>query len=141
MLAKYNKFYAPTYRDDFFNDFVSSRYYGRGYASTPAVNIKEENDEFRIDVAAAGLSKSDFKISIDSDILTISAERNESENEKNENYTRREFNFTSFSRSFQLNDSIDQDQIVADHKDGVLTIHLPKKKESVKPGPKNIEIS
>jgi HSP20 family protein len=140
MLTKNNKCYAPTYRDDFFNDFVSSRYYGRGYASTPAVNIKEENDEFIIDVAAAGLSKNDFKIDIESDILTISAERKDDKKEKSDSYTRREFNFASFSRKFQLNDSIDQDQIKADHADGVLTIHLPKKEESVKPGPKSIEI-
>ncbi len=141
MLAKYNKCYSPAYRDDFFNDFVSSRYYGKGYASTPAVNIKEEKDEFLIDVAAAGLSKNDFKIDVDSDILTVSAERKDENSEKDDSYTRREFNFTSFSRNFKLDDSIDQDQIKASHKDGVLTIHLPKKEEALKTGPKSIEIS
>jgi HSP20 family protein len=141
MLANYNKCYVPTYRDDFFNDFVSSRFYGSGYASTPAVNIIEENDEFRIDVAAAGLSKNDFKIDLDADVLTISTEKKEDKKEAKDNYTRREFNFTSFSRSFKLNDTIDQEQIKAEQVDGILTIHLAKKEESVKPGPKSIDIS
>ena len=141
MLTKYNKCYVPSYRDDFFNDFVSSRYYGSGYGSTPAVNIIEENDEFRIDVAAAGLSKDDFKIDLDSEIITISAEKKNEKTDSKKNYTRREFNFASFQRSFKLTDSIDQEKIKAEHHDGVLTIHLPKKEESVKAGPKSINIS
>lgn len=140
MLAKYNKCYVPTYRDDFFNDFVSSRYYGSGYASTPAVNIIEDTDEYKIEVAAAGLSKKDFKIDLDGDLLTISSERKEDKKENNEKFARREFNYSSFSRSFRLNDSIDQDQIKAEHADGVLTIKLPKKEEALKRGPINIEI-
>ena len=138
MLAKYNKCYVPAYGDDFFNDSVSRRYYGSGFASTPAVNIVEENDEFRIDVAAAGLSKNDFKIDLDADILTISAEKKQEKDEKKDAYTRREFNFASFSRSFKLNDKIDQEKLKAEHKDGILTIHLPKKEEAVKSGPKSI---
>lgn len=141
MLAKYNRCYTPAYRDDFFNDFVSGRYYGRGYASTPAVNISEENDEFRIEVAAPGLAKGDFRIDLNNDVLTVSSERKDEKREKKENYTRREFNFSSFSRSFKLTDAVDQDQINAVHVDGVLTIHLPKKEETVKAGPKSIEIS
>jgi len=141
MLAKYNKSYAPAYRDDFFNDLVSRKYYGRNYASTPAVNIIESKDGFRIDVAAAGLSKNDFKIDIDEDILTISAKKEEDTKENEPNYTRREFNFTSFSRSFVLDETIDQDGIKAEHVDGILKIHLPKKEEMVKKGPKNIRIS
>lgn len=141
MLTKYNKCYAPSYRDDFFNDIVSRRYYGDGYASTPAVNIIEENNEFRIDVAAAGLSKKDFNIDLDADILTISAEKKVEKEVKNDAYTRREFNFGTFSRSFKMNDSIDQDQIRAEHKDGILTLHLPKKETAVNAGPKSIEIS
>ena len=141
MIAKYNKCYVPANGDDFFNDFVSRRYYGGGFASTPAVNIVEENDEFRIDVAAAGLSKNDFKIDLDADILTISAEKKEDKKDKKDAYTRREFNYASFSRSFKMNESIDQEQLSAEHHDGVLTIRLPKKEDSVKPGPKSIEIS
>jgi HSP20 family protein len=140
MISKYNKCYTPAYRDDFFNDFVSRRYYGSGYASTPAVNIIEENDEFRIDIAAAGLSKSDFKIDLEMDILTISAEMKEDNNEQKKNFTRREFNYASFKRSFQLNDKIDTSSIEAKHSDGVLSIHLPKKEEALKPEPRSIKI-
>ena len=141
MLVKYNKCNVPAYRDDFFNDFVSRRYYGHGFGHTPAVNIIEEDQEFRIDVAAAGLAKKDFKINVEDDILTISAERKEEKKERKNNYARREFNYGSFSRSFSLGESIDQDSIKAEHQDGVLTIHLPKKEEALKPAPKEIEIS
>lgn len=141
MLAKYNKFYTPAFKDDFFNDLVGRRYYGNGYGSMPAVNIIEENDGFRIDVAAAGLSKADFKIDLNNDILTISAERKEEKNEEKQNYTRREFNFGTFSRSFQLNEDINQEAIKAEHNNGILTVHLPKKEESLKSGPKSIKIA
>lgn len=140
MLAKYNRYYTPAFSDDFFNDLVGRRYYGKGYGSVPAVNIVEENEGFRIDVAAAGLSKKDFNINIENDVLTISAERKEEKKESKKNYTRREFNYGSFSRSFQLNEDIDQESIKAQHENGVLSIHLPKKEESVKPGPRAIEI-
>lgn len=140
MLTKYNKCYVPENRDDFFNDMVSRRYYGRGYASAPAVNIIEEKDGFRIDVAAAGLSKDDFKIDLDNDILTVSSKGNEEDKGEANLYTRREFNFTSFSRSFRLDDSIDQEGIKASHAEGILKIHLPKKEEAVAKGPKTIEI-
>lgn len=141
MIAKYRNCYSPAYRDDFFNDLVSQKYYGRGFASTPAVNIIEENDGFRIDVAAAGLSKDDFKIHLEDDVLTVSAAKDQDKKDTQSNYTRREFNYTSFSRSFQLDESIDQENVKAEHKDGILKIHLPKREESVKQGPKSIEIA
>ena len=141
MLAKYRNCYSPAYRDDFFNDLVSQRYYGRGFASTPAVNIIEENDGFRIEVAAAGLSRKDFKIHMEDNVLTVSAEKEQDKKEKKNHYTRREFNYASFSRSFKMDESIDQEGVKAEHRDGILMIHLPKKEESVKQGPKSIEIS
>ena len=140
MLVKYNKCYTPTYRDDFFNDRVSSRYYGEGFASKPAVNIIEEDDAFRIEVAAAGLSRKDFSISLEQDILTVSADKKEKKRDKQDSYTRREFNYTNFSRSFRIDESIDQEKLQAKHADGILTIYLPKKEEAAQPGPRNIEI-
>lgn len=142
MITKYNnnRCYVPAFSDDFFNDFVSRRYYGSNYASTPAVNIVEEKNEFRIDVAAAGLAKDDIKIDLDNDILTISSEKKASKSEKTDQYTRREFNFAAFKRSFQMPDTIEQEAIRAEHQDGILTVHLPKREEAVKPGPKSIEI-
>lgn len=141
MIAKYRNCYSPAYRDDFFNDMVSQKYYGRGFASTPAVNIIEENDGFRIDVAAAGLSKDDFKIHLEDDVLTVSASKEQDKKDEQDKYTRREFNYTSFSRSFQLDESIDQENVKAEHVDGILKIRLPKREESLKQGPKSIEIS
>ena len=140
MLTTYNRILKPAYNDDFFNDLVSRKYYGNNFATTPAVNIIENNDEFMIEVAAAGLSKKDFKIDVNNDLLSISAEHKEDKKERKQNYTRREFNYESFSRSFKLNEDIDQSKIKASHTDGILTIHLPKKEESVKQGPRNIEI-
>ncbi len=142
MLVKYNKCDSPAYRDDFFNDMVSQRYYGRGFASVPAVNIIEENDSFRIDVAAAGLSKKDFRINVENDLLTVSAEKNENEKEDRKDlYTRREFNYTNFSRSFRLDETIDKEGIKAKHADGILTIRLPKKETAIEKGPKQIDIA
>ena len=77
MLTTYNKILKPAYHDDFFNDLVSRRYYGNNFATSPAVNIIEENDEFRIEVAAAGLSKKDIKIDLNDNVLSISAEHTE----------------------------------------------------------------
>lgn len=141
MIAKYRNCYAPAYRDDFFNDRVSQKYYGRGFASTPAVNIIEENDGFRIEVAAAGLSKDDFRIHLEDDVLTVSAEKEQDGKDEQGKYTRREFNYTSFKRSFRLDDSIDQEAVKAEHANGILKIHLSKREEAVKQGPKSIEIS
>jgi HSP20 family protein len=141
MIAKYRNCYSPAYRDDFFNDQVSQKYYGRGFASTPAVNIIEENDGFRIEVAAAGLSKEDFKIHLEDDVLTVSAEKEQDEKDAQGKYTRREFNYTSFKRSFRLDETIDQERVEAEHKDGILNIRLSKREDSVKQGPKSIEIS
>lgn len=141
MIAKYRNCYAPANRDDFFNDMVSQKYYGRGFASIPAVNIIEENDGFRIEVAAAGLSKEDFKIDLEDDVLTVSAEKEQDGKDAQGKYTRREFNYTSFKRSFRLDETIDQERVAAEHTDGILKIRLSKREESVKQGPKSIEIS
>ncbi len=140
MLVKYNKCNAPVYKDDFFNDFVSRRYYGSGYGSSPAVNIIEEADAFIIDVAAAGLSKDDFKIELADDVLTISSDKKEDKKSESNNYTRREFYYGSFTRSFRMNDSIDREAIRAEHIDGILRIHLPKLEEAKKTGPRSIDI-
>ena len=102
--------------------------------STPAVNIVETKDEFKIEVAAPGLNKDDFKINLENNELTISANKEIKNEEKNESYTRREFGYSSFTRSFTLPETIQGEKISAGHKDGILTIHVPKKEEA-KPKP------
>ena len=104
-----------------------------------ASEILEENG-YRIDVAVPGLSKKDFNIDLENDVLTISSEQKENKNEKKHNYMRREFSYTSFKRSFQLPETIDQENIKASHDAGILTIQLPKKEEVVQKAPKTIEI-
>ncbi len=98
----------------------------------PAVNIKEENDKFVLEMAAPGMNKDDFKIDLDNYQLTISSEQKKEKKEKEDNYTRREFVYSSFSRSFTLPKTIDIDKIKADYKNGILSLTLPKKEEEAK---------
>lgn len=97
---------------------------------TPSVNICETEDKFGLELAAPGLKKEDFNINLDNNVLTISAElKNESE-EKSEKLIRREFNFSSFNRSFSLPKMIDLDNIKADYTNGILKVTLPKREEA-----------
>lgn len=106
----------------------------------PAVNIVEEKDDFRIEVAAPGLDKKDFKIDLNNNVLTISSEKNDEKEEKSERFMRREFSYSSFKRSFTLPETAQVDKIVANHKNGILQITIPKKEEArVKP-PRQIAI-
>ena len=98
----------------------------------PAVNIKEENDKFVLEMAAPGMNKDDFKIDLDNYQLSISSEQKKEKKEKEDNYTRREFVYSSFSRSFTLPKTIDIDKIKADYKNGILSLTLPKKEEEAK---------
>jgi HSP20 family protein len=109
--------------------------------ATPAVNIVESKDDYRIEVAAPGLDKSDFKIDLENNLLTISAEKEDKQEEKNEQYVRREFNYSSFSRSFTLSDVMSADKITAQHKDGVLHVIIPKKEEAKEKPARTIKIS
>ena len=141
MLARINKNYVPAYWDDFFNDrvFNNNTQTQRKNAS-PAVNIIEADNDFKIEVAVPGLSRNDFNIEVEDDVLNIFSVEKETEEDKMPNYTRREFNFSSFKRSFQLPETIDQDQIKASHKEGVLSITLVKKEEEVQKAPKQIVV-
>ena len=141
MLARINKNYVPAYWDDFFNDrvFDNNNQTQRKNAA-PAVNIIEADNDFKIEVAVPGLSRNDFHIEVEDDVLTISSVEKENKEEKMPNYTRREFNFSSFKRSFQLPETIDQDQIKAGHKEGVLSITLVKKEEEIQKAPKQIKV-
>lgn len=104
-------------------------------ASVPSVNIKENERDFELELAVPGRKKEDFNIEVDNNVLTISSEL-KSENEVSEdNYTRREFGFSSFKRAFTLPETIDEDKIKADYLDGILKFTLPKRKEAL-PKPK-----
>lgn len=98
----------------------------------PAVNISDEKDAYKISLAAPGLKKEDFKIDIDENLLTISSEKEENKEEQKARHTRREYNYSSFSRSFTLPEDIKQESIDARYADGVLLVYLPKKEEAKK---------
>jgi HSP20 family protein len=126
------------FSDMFENDFFSNRF----PANLPAVNIKESNNEYRVEVAAPGLKKEDFKISVEEDMIHISAEHEEKKEEKDEDYTRREYNYNSFSRSFTLPEGIREGDINARYENGILMLELPKKEEDkMKAGKKEIKVS
>lgn len=104
------------------------------------VNIKETDSTFELEVAAPGLKKEDLNVNLDNNLLTISAESKSEHQENKDQYAFQEFNYSSFRRSFQLPDNIDQNAINAKHENGVLTIVLPKK-TTVETAAKAIEIS
>lgn len=107
----------------------------------PAVNIKENADEFFLEIAVPGMKKSDFNIDVENKILSISSENKEEHEEQKENYTRREFGYSSFKRTFTLPDAIESDKISAQYKDGILIVHLPKREEAKEKPAKRINVS
>ena len=127
-----------TWFDDYFTkewrDMPEFRF-THSNASTPATNIIENENEFVIELAVPGMKKDEFKIELDKNILTISSENKEDKEEKKENYTRQEFNFRTFSKSFTLPlEKVESDQIKAKLKNGILNVEIPKKEEA-KPKP------
>jgi HSP20 family protein len=97
--------------------------------NVPSVNVTQSENGFNIELAAPGLNKEDFKINVEKDRLTVSSEKQHEEEVSEEKYTRREFNYSSFSRSFYLPKSIDREAIEASYENGVLKLSLPKKQE------------
>lgn len=126
----------PTLFDDaFFKDFFEVSPRTIANTSVPAVNVKENDNEFTVELAAPGLGKEDFKISIEEGILTISSESKSEEVSQDDEgrYTRKEFSYSSFSRSFTLDEQhVDTENIKANYDAGVLKLVLPKKVEAEK---------
>ncbi len=119
--------------DDFFADdfFVRDR-------NIPAMNVKENKEDFEVELAVPGFSKKDIEVTMEDDVLHICAKKSKEEVEEDEEYTRREFNYSSFDRKLQLPTSVDQkEKVKATYKDGILTLNLIKKEEA-KEQPKRI---
>jgi HSP20 family protein len=107
----------------------------------PKVNIKETDEGFEVEMAVPGFKKDNFNISVENEELLISAEVEENNEEKNEQFTRREFGYASFQRTFVLPESVDGEKIKASYEDGILNVMLPKKEEA-KPKPaRTIKVS
>jgi HSP20 family protein len=120
----FRPYYMPNlFDDDFFKGLTNSR------SSMPAVNIREDEKNYSIDLAIPGMDKKDLKIDINEDVLTISSEKKSENEEENDGYKRREFSYSSFCRSFYIPDNADKEKIEASYKDGVLNITLPKQEE------------
>ncbi|WP_425236292.1 Hsp20/alpha crystallin family protein [Ulvibacterium sp.] len=107
----------------------------------PAVNIKENEADYELELAVPGRTKEDFNIEVDDNVLTISAEAKSEKTKSEENYTRREFGFYSFKRAFTLPETIDEDKIKASYTDGLLKFVLPKKEEALPKPKRMIELS
>ena len=109
--------------------------------SLPKVNIKEESEAYIVEMAVPGLKKSDFNIDIDNKTLSISAELEEDSQKEEDGYTRREFGYSSFKRTFTLPETVDDEKIEAKYNEGILFVTLPKREEAKQKPPRNIEIS
>lgn len=147
-LIKKNSF-LPTI-PQFFDDFFTKDIYDWGFQNNsstnttlPTVNIVENNDAFTVEMAAPGMEKKDFHIELNNEVLTISSEREENNELKNgDRYTRREFSYQSFVRSFHLPKSVvDESKIVAKYENGMLRVSIPKKEEAKTLPPRRIAIA
>lgn len=151
-LVKRNGLFPSTVNksvNTFFDDFItkdlfdwSDKNFVALGSNLPSVNLKETDKQIEFELAAPGMKKEDFKVEIDNDILMISSEKEEEKEEvrKADHYVRREFNYQSFCRTFSLPDTIDENKIEANYKDGILHVIVPKKDGAKKRAVKNISI-
>lgn len=134
-LARTNDLKIPSVFDDFlrpWNDWFDGGSYLTRPTTVPSVNVVESKDDYKLSLAVPGMKKSDFKIDMTGNLLTISSEKEEKKEEKDENYSREEYNYSSFSRSFTLPEEVNKDKIDATYVDGILKLVLPKKEEAKK---------
>lgn len=140
-IVRWNPMVAPTFRslvEDFFGDSDFLNFKDKNFV--PAVNIKEMEGEFEVELAVPGMTKDDIKVEVLDGVMTISAEKKEEKEEKTKKYTRREFSYNQFSRSFTLPEHVNSDTINANYVDGVLHLHLPKMEKKTLPEAKKILI-
>jgi HSP20 family protein len=122
LMPGFNDVFDSIFNDSFFSDRTISR--------VPAVNVSESTDHFHIELAAPGLKKDDFKISIDHNVLYIAVEQQNAANNTGRKYNKREFSYSSFVRSFVLPQAADQNKIQAAYEDGILKVDIAKKEEA-----------
>ncbi len=135
----------PALFDDFFSRNLfnwGSNNFSVTQTTIPAVNIMETTDNFEVEVAAPGMDKKDFTVTLNVNTLTIASSKQHQDEEKDDGYTRREFSYQSFQRSFELpKDVVDEDKIQARYENGLLHLTVPKREEAKKKGPRMIAIS
>lgn len=126
----------PTVFDEFFKPWNEmfengSSFFGR-VMTVPAVNILENKNEYNVSLAVPGMKKEDFNIDVEGNMLTISCEKEVNKEEKEDQFTRKEYNYSSFSRSFTLPEEVNKEKIEAKYEEGVLKLMLPKREEAKK---------
>jgi HSP20 family protein len=131
-----NPFYMSNLLDDDFFPVFSNV-----TSSMPAVNIKEDEKSYNLDLAIPGIDKKDLKLDINEDVLMISSETKNETDENKDGYKRKEFSYSSFSRSFYIPENVNREKISASYKDGILNIELPKQEEEKAKLVKQIKIS
>ena len=122
LLPGFNDVFDSIINDTFFNDRMVTR--------VPAVNISESENNYHVELAAPGLKKEDFKLNLEGYQLTISVEQNTEQNDEQKNYSKREYSYSSFVRSFTLPESADHANIEASYTDGILRIDIAKREEA-----------
>lgn len=143
-MSNIKKFDWPTLSGGWLSDFFDNdRFFDAAWLkkqSVPAVNVKETEKSFEVELAAPGLSKKDFNISVENGVLTISSEKKEEKESKDNEYTRREFSYSAFSRSFALPENVKEEDVNARYEDGVLRLTLVKKELAAQKVKKAIEV-
>ena len=134
-LVKRNRLFFPTMEDFFGPDWFGGT--SNAMNTFPAVNIKENEQNFELELAIPGQKRDDFNIEVDEQVLTIAMETRAEDEQVTDNYTRKEFSFSSFSRSFTLPETVDDSKIDASYREGILRIILPKREEAL-PKPKRM---
>jgi HSP20 family protein len=127
------------FNDDFFRDFFAPNV-KQNWGTIPSANIKESKDSFGIELAAPGLEKQDFKITLEEHTLKISSEKKIENKLENERYTRKEFHFNSFERTFELPETVDPEKIQASYSNGVLHVTLPKREVNQQSSSRSIQV-
>ncbi|PWK79123.1 HSP20 family protein [Mucilaginibacter oryzae] len=122
LLPGFSDVFDSIFNDTFFNDRMISR--------VPAANISESEDHFHVELAAPGLKKEDFKLNLDRNVLNISVESRQEQNDQQKNYSKREYSYASWVRSFTLPETANAEQIDATYTDGVLKIDIAKREEA-----------
>lgn len=134
---------SADYLPNIFDDMFGKNWADNGYIrnNAPAVNVLENENGFELEMAAPGMKKNDFNIKLDKNVLTISYEKKDENTEKENGYTRKEFAYNSFQRSFVLPETVDTDKIAASYKDGILKLDISKKEEAKEKAPRTIKIA
>ncbi len=125
---------TPAFVPSFFNtlDRFLTEDLANVQEANPAVNIIEKENAYHLEMRAPGLAKSDFKIELDGELLSISYEKSEEKSEETDKFIKREFSTRSFRRTFTVNTDLKVEDISAKYEDGILTVDIPKKEEKAK---------